>query len=142
MGACESCNSKNETKNKPLDDPIIDQNKTYSLKNDSINFEMPKPIINYNEPLSNSFIAQSQLETFGNSFLNAEADIPKPIAFPVIPEINNVMTLQNPPLVNNQCEEISFNIQKTSLRESGLVYIPFSINYSKKLGEGIFANIF
>ena len=30
MGACESCNSKNETKNKPLDDPIIDQNKTYS----------------------------------------------------------------------------------------------------------------
>ena len=142
MGACESCNSKNETKNKPLDDPIIDQNKTYSLKNDSINFEMPKPIINYNEPLSNSFIAQSQLETFGNSFLNAEADIPKPIAFPVIPEINNVMTLQNPPLVNNQCEEISFNIQKTSLRESGLVYIPFSINYSKKLGEGIFANIY
>ena len=52
------------------------------------------------------------------------------------------MTLQNPPLVNNQCEEISFNIQKTSLRESGLVYIPFSINYSKKLGEGIFANIY
>ena len=142
MGACESCNSKNETKNKPLDDPIIEQNKTYSLKKDSINLEMPIPIINYNESLNNSFIAQSQFETFGNSFQIPEEDILKPIAIPVIPEVNNIMTLQNPPLVNNQFEEISFNTPKTSLRENNLICIPFSINYSKKLGEGIFANIY
>ena len=75
MGACDSCTSKNETKNKPTVNPIIDKKGENSLKNNSRNFK--SSMINYSKPLNNSFIAKSQLDNFGNSFQNSKGYIPK-----------------------------------------------------------------
>jgi len=105
MGVCDSCTSKNETKNKPTVHPIIDK-KRRTLKNNSRNFKSSR--INYNQPLKNSFIAKNQLDNFGNSFQNSKRYIPK----------------QNHPLV--------FDVE----------IVPFTVDYSRKLGTGIFSNIY
>jgi serine/threonine protein kinase len=106
MGVCDSCTSKNETKNKPTVHPIIDKKEEYPLKNNSRNFKSSR--INYNQPLKNSFIAKNQLDNFGNSFQNSKRYIPK----------------QNHPLVIN------------------VEVVPFTVDYSRKLGTGIFSNIY
>ena len=106
MGVCDSCTSKNETKNKPTVHPIIDKKEENPLKNNSRNFKSSR--INYNQPLKNSFIAKNQLDNFGNSFQNSKRYIPK----------------QNHPLVIN------------------VEVVPFTVDYSRKLGTGIFSNIY
>ena len=106
MGVCDSCTSKNETKNKPTVYPIIDKKEEYPLKNNSRNFKSSR--INYNQPLENSFIAKNQLDNFGNSFQNSKRYVPK----------------QNHP------------------REFKVRIIPFTVDYSRKLGTGIFSNIY
>ena len=106
MGVCDSCTSKNETKNKPTVHPIIDKKEEYPLKNNSRNFKSSR--INYNQPLKNSFIAKNQLDNFGNSFQNSKRYIPK----------------QNHPLVVD------------------VWIVPFTVDYSRKLGTGIFSNIY
>ena len=105
MGVCDSCTSKNETKNKPTVHPIIDK-KRRTLKNNSRNFKSSR--INYNQPLKNSFIAKNQLDNFGNSFQNSKRYIPK----------------QNHPIVID------------------VEVFPFTVDYSRKLGTGIFSNIY